>query len=133
MSSDHSSRAFLDGWLGGTSVHTLLYVFIVVAFCIGLGLRLGTVSIDASAATSASQPSVRDRLNPNTADWQELATLPGIGESLARRIVEHRQNQRRLLADPRAIVFHRASDLEAVKGIGAAKIATLEGFLTFVE
>src|SRR5262249_31639322 len=45
----------------------------------------------------------------NRADWPELAQLPGIGETLARRIVESRQ------ADGE---FRDLNDLRRVRGIG---------------
>jgi len=51
----------------------------------------------------------------NTAEWPELAQLPDVGETLARRIVEHRQT-----AGP----YRRPEDLLNVKGIGEK---TLEG------
>lgn len=55
-------------------------------------------------------------LNVNAAAWPELAQLPGIGETLARRIVEHRET-----AGPFATVM----DLEQVRGIGPAKLRAM--------
>ena len=35
-----------------------------------------------------------DRIDPNTADWQTLAALPGIGERRAKDIVAYRERER---------------------------------------
>jgi competence protein ComEA len=60
------------------------------------------------------------RVDLNTAPWPELAQLPGLGETLARRIVESRQ-----LQGP----FTRHDDLQRVSGIGAKKLARLKPYL----
>ncbi len=57
------------------------------------------------------------RLDVNEATWPELALVPGIGETLARRIVTHRERQGK---------FRTLSELTAVAGIGeklASRIA----------
>jgi competence protein ComEA len=63
---------------------------------------------------------VRFSVDINTADWPELAQLPGIGDTLARRIVGSRE-----LAGP----FRSHDDLRRVTGIGAKKLARIEPFL----
>ena len=50
------------------------------------------------------------RIDINTADWPEIAQLPGIGETLSRRIVEFRTAHG---------AFRSPSDLQQVRGIGA--------------
>ena len=60
------------------------------------------------APTSPAGAEVDHRIDINTATATELATLPGIGESKAKAIVEYRA------ADP----FHSVEDLKKVKGIG---------------
>lgn len=59
-------------------------------------------------------------LDLNRAAWFELAQLPGVGESLARRIVEYRQNAGRPL---------RVRDLIAVKGIGPRTLDRIAAYL----
>lgn len=59
-------------------------------------------------------------LDLNQAAWFELAQLPGVGEKLARRIVEYRKN---------AGLPLRIRDLIAVKGIGPRKIGGIAAFL----
>ena len=60
-------------------------------------------------------------LHLNTATQEELAQLPGIGEELARRIVEHREAN-----GP----FETIEELMEVSGIGEGKFADLEGRIT---
>lgn len=61
-----------------------------------------------------------ERIDINTADAALLATLPGIGETLAERIVEYRT-----IVGP----FTAVEELTEVEGIGEKK---LEGFLDLV-
>ena len=60
-------------------------------------------------------------VNINTATEEELDTLPGIGEELARRIVAYREEN-----GP----FATTEELINVKGIGEAKLADLDGWIT---
>ena len=60
-------------------------------------------------------------VNLNTAPAEELTALPGIGEELARRIVQYREEH-----GP----FEAVEDLTKVPGIGQGKLAALEGLVT---
>lgn len=79
------------------------------------GLTGGLVDID--RATPLDYAFVVD---VNSAGWPELAQLPGIGEVLARRIVETRA-----LNGP----FSGADDLLRVPGIGPRKLAQMQRYL----
>jgi competence protein ComEA len=61
---------------------------------------------------------VNDRIDPNSAEWYELAQLPGVGETIARRIVAERES-RRAAGKPG---FGSAGDLDCVPGIGPAML-----------
>ncbi len=61
-------------------------------------------------------------IDPNRASAAELELLPGIGPSLAKRLIESRTNQ-----GP----FRSAQDLRRVKGVGAKTLARFERFLRF--
>jgi competence protein ComEA len=69
-----------------------------------------------SSSAAPPQPSVRrsassngSRININTATFQELQTVRGIGPTMAQRIIEYRQTSGR---------FATVDDLTNVKGIG---------------
>ena len=62
----------------------------------------------------------RFEVDINTADWPELAQLPGIGETLARRIVESRQD---------AGLFIDHEDLRRVRGIGPRTLERISPYL----
>lgn len=61
------------------------------------------------------------RLNPNTADREELDLLPGIGERLADAIIEAREE----------LQFEEAKDLMRVPGIKHKTLAKFERYLDF--
>jgi hypothetical protein len=70
-----------------------------------------------------------DRIDPNTADWQTLSALPGIGEKRARQIVEYRET--RLADRPGHPAFISIEDLGLVGGIGLETQAKLAPYLMF--
>ena len=72
-----------------------------------------------------------DRIDPNTADWQTLAALPGIGERRARDIVDYRERKRAQAADPNLVVYDAPGDLLYVRGVGAAIVEGMKPYLLF--
>ena len=75
---------------------------------------------------------VRAGVDPNAAPWWELTVLPEIGPSQARRIVDYRETLRaKNGATAPSAVFHTATDLDAVKGIGPKTITRLLPHLRF--
>lgn len=71
-------------------------------------------------------PAPTYRVNVNTADWITLALAPGVGETLARRIVAARE------ARPGGR-FTSLDQLKAVHGIGDKMLAKLRPFLSLDE
>ncbi len=71
------------------------------------------------------------RLDPNVANWSELACLPEIGPALARRIVEYRDQHRASANTAPGVVYHTPEDLLAVTGIGPRKLASIRAYLRF--
>ncbi|MCF0114556.1 MAG: ComEA family DNA-binding protein [Erysipelotrichaceae bacterium] len=57
----------------------------------------------------------------NTATLEQLITLPGIGEATALKIIEYRDTNG---------LFQNLEDIMKVKGIGEAKYAKLQGYIT---
>ena len=70
---------------------------------------------------SVAVPQTDGRLNINTADLAALCSLPGIGESLAGRVIAYRDEH-----GP----FQRPEDIMKVSGIGQGKFAAIEGLIT---
>jgi competence protein ComEA len=73
------------------------------------------IEIDRSEPLTA-----RFEVDINSADWPELMQLPGIGETLARRIVESRSS-----GGP----FVDNDDLRRVRGIGAKTFERIRPYL----
>ena len=75
----------------------------------------GLIEIDRASTTT-----IDFRVDLNRADWPELALLPDVGETLARRIVESRQ---------RDGLFLDQQDLLRVPGIGPLTLEKMRPFL----
>lgn len=69
--------------------------------------------------SAAPEKSLKFTLDLNTASFEELTLLPGIGETLARRIVEHREAH-----GP----FTSSNELTKVRGIGPKKLEAIQPF-----
>lgn len=78
--------------------------------------RRGWIEIDA-----APRGSVEYQIDLNSADWPEFAQLPLVGETLARRIVEHRQKQ-----GP----YRNVDELLRVQGLGKKTLDRVRPYLT---
>ena len=79
-------------------------------------------AVSSIAESSSPVSSQADALvNINTADLQTLTTLPGIGETLAQRIIDYREKN----GD-----FVSVAELTKVDGIGEKKFAALAAYIT---
>ena len=61
-------------------------------------------------------------VNVNTANAEQLATLPGIGESRALRIINYREQNGKIKS---------LEEMNEIKGFGERSIAKLKGRVTF--
>ena len=87
-----------------------------------LAVALAVLVVPALAvAGSATKSEPTSKVNLNTANAEQLATLPGVGPALAGRIVEYRQ---------KSGAFHSTKDVMNVKGIGEKNFAKIEAWLT---
>jgi competence protein ComEA len=71
--------------------------------------------------TPATKTSVEQRVNINSASARELEKLPGIGEAIAERIVQHRQQ-----FGP----FRRVEHVMMVQGISEAKFRAIREMIS---
>jgi competence protein ComEA len=72
----------------------------------------------------AQSLSVQFKINVNTADWPEFATLPDVGETTARRIIDYRK---------RNGPFQSLDDLRQVRGIGPKTMERLRPYFLPIE
>lgn len=72
------------------------------------------------AGTAPTEETI-DKININTADLEELQLLPGIGEVLAQRIIDYRQEH-----GP----FQSISELTNVSGIGLDRLDKIMDHIT---
>ena len=98
-------------------------------FFLGRNFNHATVEISKSQAPSDSRPSDGDdevppgdeRININTATEDQLQLLPGIGATLAHRIVEYRN-----MNGP----FENVAQLMSVDGIGTGRLNAIVDYIT---
>ncbi len=84
-------------------------------FAIAVAVSLFAAAIFAPGVAGASS-----RVNVNSAGVEELAALPGIGQSKARAIIEERER----------LPFGSVDDLERVSGIGEKTLEVLREHVT---
>ena len=89
-------------------------------------LSRGRWRTDALPVSTGQTPAYANKVDPNTAPWQELACLPGIGERKAQDIVSYRKAH--AAAGP---AFNSPADLTRVKGIGVKTADRIAPFLSF--
>lgn len=83
-----------------------------------LQLGTGPIAPPISARTNDGPPT--SPIDINTAPLEQLERLPGVGEVLARRIIEQRRRER----------FGRVEDVMKVKGIGEGKFTAMRRYIT---
>lgn len=92
-----------------------------VAVVLGMAAMaaIGTIAAQAHADEPEAAPSAAGVVNINTATADQLGLLPGIGDTKARAIIEHRTRR----------PFARVDDIVAVRGIGRATLRRLRPYL----
>jgi competence ComEA-like helix-hairpin-helix protein len=98
------------------SVLLTLIVICVLSACAKRSYQVAKANNQHSQTVANSQ-----RVNINTASAKELEDLPGIGEGLAERIIQHREKY-----GP----FRRAEDLIIVRGISDRRFRELRDLIT---
>jgi len=104
---------------GSTSAAPTTITLSILIFLCTISLQ---VARSGDPRSHSGYEAVQDRLDPNTADWFELAQLPGIGPSMAERITDVRRAGRSFATLP---------DMRSIRGIGPKTLTKLEPFLRF--
>lgn len=97
---------------------SLLFV-VLCLFVTGVTVVAGE-SFAATKSGSQAETAMDDKVNINTADEADLATLPGVGEKTAAAIISYRKENGK---------FMSIDDLTEVKGIGDKKLAQIRPYL----
>lgn len=103
----------------------LVVCWILVAGCL--------VLVPFKLRGNKEESSTELRIDPNTAPWWELTVIPDVGPTLARGIVEHREQQRNHGAAWERRVFRKLQDLDGVKGVGPRRLERMEPYLHFPD
>lgn len=97
----------------------LFVTAILLIFILSIPISLTAAPTAAGAKTATKTSS--QLININTADIAQLSSLPGIGPSIAERIVKYRKESG---------AFKTPQDLGKVKGIGEKKLAKVLNKIT---
>ncbi len=92
--------------------------FIIVA---GTGITTNTSQASTGTSRNAENNTGTSKVNINTANEVELDSLPGIGPSIAKKIVTYRNENGK---------FNNIEDIKNVSGIGDAKYEELKNYIT---
>lgn len=122
---EHHTRSPLMRRLRFISPLLFCYALLALAFvssCVKLPRRTGVVKgLNTSELAPLPSNTSNTLININTASREELEKLPGIGEGLAARIIEHREQHG---------AFRRVEHLIIVRGISERRFKGLRHFVT---
>ena len=117
-----------------TTVRTSHAPHLMLFVALGLLMISGKVRTGFGVDSQDSLPEACNAIDPSSAPWWELSVLPGIGETLARRIVDYRNTASQDSQEDGAVVaFDRVGDLQEVRGIGPKKLLRAGPYLKFAD
>jgi competence protein ComEA len=96
-------------------------LFATLVLCLMLGLAAAPAAQTKPTPKPSEAPAI---VNLNTATSSQIATLPGIGEKSAQRIIEYREKNGG---------FKKVEELMNVKGIGEKSFLKLKPLVTVGE
>jgi competence protein ComEA len=118
---DPAERRWPQLWLRRTDQATVAAVVLVsIALMIGHWLYHGGLKGQMIEVDRVEPGSIAFTVDLNSAEWPELTVLPGVGETIAKRIVADREQN-----GP----FRDFDDLRRVRGIGPRTLERLTPYL----
>ena len=99
----------------------IYFLILILSLCFSLFI-VAQENESKTAPDTKQQAHHVSLVNLNTADAKELATLPGIGESRAMRIISYREQKGKIAS---------LTELNQISGFGERSIAKLKGRVTF--
>jgi len=122
---DQKSARYDLGW-NRKNQAALLLICAVAGVLLAASGRVGQVRLCDQLPLNHPQrvKAAAERIDPNTATVASLRRLPGVGETIAGRIVEFRRSHG-------GMSFRQPSDLAVVNRIGPAMVRKLEPYLEF--
>ena len=96
---------------------------LLLALFVGLGINYLRIHYSGPKieVVEPASSEIQTKIDINSATREELTLLPGIGETLAQRIVDYRQEN---------VPFESIDDLSKVRGIRPGLVKDIEGFVT---
>lgn len=88
-----------------------------ISVACALILCLGLMLAPAAALAQKGKAASTEKINLNTATTEQLQTLPGIGPSMAKRVIEYRTKVGK---------FNKIEEIINVKGIGEKKFQKMK-------
>ena len=107
-----------------TIILTIIICTFICGFLIGKNQNRSSITIQPPSGTATNPTTVETnptKVNINTASATELTVLPGIGPTLAQRIIEYRNTIGR---------YRDVADLCQVQGISEKKLLSIIDYIT---
>lgn len=102
-------------------IFTVMLCIFACGFLVGRNMNRSSITVMEPSSNPANTSVASGKININTASAEELTVLPGVGLTLAERIIDYRST-----IGP----FRTVYDLSNVKGIGEQTLNAILEYIT---